>query len=199
MCAASCKKVFATASTPFQPPAYSCPSSSREPGAHRVSGRAAVTSHRGSGFHGPEGARKAGMPGGSATAYRRCSAPEADGAPYVPRRKWRCGTCARPNAATDTGRAGVGSVRSFYEFVRASIARPSSHLPAKARCESRRGNEEVRLSSPPRKWGRGGSVRRTETERGTEGAADGVAARERKENAGGAHISARQSHITTQV
>ena len=67
-------------------------------------------------FHGPEGARQAGMPGGSATAYRRCSAPEADGAPYVPRRKWRCGTCARPNVATDTGRAGVGSARSFLRI-----------------------------------------------------------------------------------
>ena len=33
--------------------------------------------------HGPEGARQAGMPGGSATAYRRRPAAEADGAPYV--------------------------------------------------------------------------------------------------------------------
>ena len=43
-----------------------------------------MTSHPWKRFHGPEGARQAGMPGGRATAYRRWSATEADGAPYVP-------------------------------------------------------------------------------------------------------------------
>ena len=73
----------------------------------RMTGRAAVTSHRGSGFHGPEGARQAGMPGGSATAYRRCSAPEADGAPYVPRRKWPWDVC--PAECGDRHRTGAGT------------------------------------------------------------------------------------------
>ena len=58
-------------------------------------------------FHGPEGARQAGMPGGRATAYRRWSAAEADGAPYVPDHwsiSWPTVACARPKAATATGR-----------------------------------------------------------------------------------------------
>ena len=105
-----------------------------------------MTSHRGSGFHGPEGARQAGMPGGDdhhigrLRAGGRRSTVRPGPLEYLVADR----TCARPNATTDTGRAGVGSVRSFYEFVRASIARPSSHLPAKARCESRRGNDEAR-------------------------------------------------------
>ena len=55
--------------------------------------------------HGPEGARQAGMPGGTATAYRRWPAAEADGAPYVRPLEYLVARDVCPAEwATDTGR-----------------------------------------------------------------------------------------------
>ena len=51
-------------------------------------------------FHGPEGARQAGMPAGANACDRQT------GRPYVPRRKWRCGTWDRSKGRqTPDGRA----------------------------------------------------------------------------------------------
>jgi hypothetical protein len=101
------------------------------------------------------------MPGGSATAYRRCSAAEADGAPYVRPLEYLVATGRVPGRLGDRHRTGGRWKRSFfYEFVRASIARPSSHLPAKARRFGGRGNAHARrkpkrasrLARVARKW-----------------------------------------------
>ena len=81
---------------------------SREPGAHRVSGRAAVTSHPWKRFHGPEGARQAGMPGGGGQTIGRLrdggrrSTVRPGPLEYLVADR----TCARPKAATATGRGG---------------------------------------------------------------------------------------------
>ena len=156
-----------------------------------------MTSHPWKRFHGPEGARQAGMPGGGGQDIGRLCV-EADGAPYVPDHwsiSWPTGRVpGRMRRQTPDGRA-LEAFVLFYEFVRASIARPSSHLPAKARCESRRGNDEARPAAG-RARDRGPPVVRRP--RGGQRAKRALG-RERKENAGGTHISARQSHITTQV
>ncbi|RLP22919.1 hypothetical protein D8676_21955 [Mesorhizobium sp. YM1C-6-2] len=72
----------------------------------RMTGRAAVTSHPWKRFHGPEGARQAGMPGGGGQITGRLcdggrrSTVRPGPLEYLVADR----TCARPKAATATGR-----------------------------------------------------------------------------------------------
>ena len=71
----------------------------------RMTGRAAVTSHPWKRFHGPEGARQAGMPGGGGqTIGRLCDGGRRSTVRPGPLEYLVADrTCARPNVATDTG------------------------------------------------------------------------------------------------
>ncbi len=72
----------------------------------RMTGRAAVTSHPWKRFHGPEGARQAGMPGGDGqTIGRLCDGGRRSTVRPGPLEYLVADrTCARPKAATATGR-----------------------------------------------------------------------------------------------
>ena len=108
-----------------------------------------MTSHRGSGSTVLRAPDRPACPVETASISVG-SAAEADGAPYVPDHwsiSWPTGRVpGRMRRQTPDGRA-LEALVLFYEFVRASIARPSSHLPAKARCESRRGEDEACLGT----------------------------------------------------
>ena len=102
-------------------------SSSREPGAHRVSGRAAVTSHRGSGSTVLRAPDRPACPVETASISVG-SAPEADGAPYVPRRKWPWDVC--PAECGDRHRTGGRWKRSFLLRIRARFNCPPVFPPS---------------------------------------------------------------------
>jgi hypothetical protein len=90
------------------------------PGAHRVSGRMAVTSRHGIGTHGSEGVRRAGIP----EAKRQCfvNGRRIIRASLSMERTWS-GARDRSTVATDTGRAGMG-VPVLVLRIRAALSCP---------------------------------------------------------------------------
>jgi hypothetical protein len=114
------------------------------PGAHRVSGRMAVTSRHGIGTHGSEGVRRAGIP----KAKRRCfvNGRRIIRASLSMECTWS-GARDRPTVATDTGRAGMG-VPVLVLRIRAALSCPPVFptFPTMARAETQRGEGEVYAS-----------------------------------------------------
>jgi hypothetical protein len=129
------------------------------PGAHRVSGRMAVTSRRGFGIHVSEGVRRAGIPERSANASWKEGGSSARHCPWKEHGAGR--VTGRPWRQTPDGRAWECLFLS-YEFVRRFPARPSSRLfPQWPDAKAGVATEKcVSLPSPTRGEGRYISPRR---------------------------------------
>ena len=135
----------------------------------RMTGRAAVTSHPWKRFHGPEGARQAGMPGGGGqTIGRLCDGGRRSTVRPGPLEYLVADrTCARPKAATATGRGRrPKAFRRLTPRGQAGSTRPPtlkldwwsrpSRLPdflSTARSETRRGDDETRGYPSPLRGG----------------------------------------------
>ena len=139
------KKISAASFTPLRPQRY-FPHRPRGKRSGPGCGRAAVTSHRGLGSHGPEGASTGRHARRGADRTLSGWPRRADGAAVCLLLFTGQGIWDRPTAATDTGRAGAGA--SVLSTNSCGASRPPVFPPTStARPETGRGVDEVCLGT----------------------------------------------------